>query len=262
MTKHKPQGAFQNSENPFPYFPIPVFISAEYTLRYEQKWRSAEQDRPEVICPICNSCFSEFFPILGGTRKARCPVCGSLERHRHVWVTITEDYNFFNCNNFILHFAPEPFFKKIFSARFGSNYIDCDLYAARASNAIDITSIPFENNSFDRIICNHVLEHVPDDRKAMQELCRTLKKNGIAYITVPARDMATSYEDSSINTPELRRKHFGQGDHVRIYSVIDFVERLNDAGFSVQIQFPKKQFGLDATRKLVLGDTIYICKKT
>lgn len=177
-----------------------------------------------------------------------------------MWLTISEDPDFFRPGTSLLHFAPEPFFKAAFGENRNINYYDCDLAKERATYAVDITEIPFGDGHFDRIICSHVLEHVPDDRKGMRELRRVLKKGGVAYVMVPSEVRPDTYEDPAINTPELRLQHFKQATHVRIYSRDNFVERLRESGFEVDMQMPKAKFGEQMCRDFLLGDNLYICR--
>ena len=134
-------------------------------------------------------------------------------------------------NGKMLHFAPEPCLARKFKKTF--DYLSADLDPQVAMVAMDITDIKFPDDIFDAIICNHVLEHIMDDRKALSELYRVMKKGGWGSLQVPMRG-ETTYEDSSISTPEGREKHFGQDDHVRLYGS-DFYQRLQEAGFSTHI---------------------------
>jgi SAM-dependent methyltransferase len=134
----------------------------------------------------------------------------------------------------ILHVAAEPCFEKRFKNIFGKNYITADLYNPDSMVKMDVTDIRYPDESFDIIICNHVLEHVPDDIKAMGEFYRVLKKNGWAVLLVPIADMDKTYEDFSITTETGRLKAFGQGDHVRKYGR-DYIDRLKFVGFNVTV---------------------------
>jgi len=196
----------------------------------------------KVICPICKSKFKLFTPSRADKRKnSKCICCGSLERHRLLWLYLNEKTNIFNGNKIrLLHFAPEKAFYDIFSEIPYIDYFPCDLfpgqYAFNGSVAIektDIMDIQFADNYFDVILCNHVLEHIPDDKKAMAELKRVLKKNGWGIFQVPIDEgLEKTFEDISATTPEQRKKKFGQSDHVRIYGR-DYKDRLADVGFKV-----------------------------
>ena len=164
----------------------------------------------------------------------------------------------------VLHFAPEPIFYKLFSSFKDIEYWSVDLNpkAFGVKKVVDITNITFEDNYFDLIMCTHVLEHIPDDKKAMQELYRVLKsQTGIAFLNVPIFNMPKTFEHPDINTPELRSKYYGQFDHVRAYG-LDYANRLETVGFNVKthtINFNDerdfKKFGIDPNEK------IYLCRK-
>jgi len=151
----------------------------------------------------------------------------------------------------------------VFRASNKINYINGDLNPLVADTKIDITDIKFENNFFDFIICNHVLEHVKDDKKAIRELFRVLKTNGEAILQVPiSKYSKETLEDSSIITLEEREKIFGQKDHVRIYGK-DYQKRLENAGFVVNLYDIKKDLNIRNTEKYGLNkeEILYIGKK-
>jgi len=131
----------------------------------------------------------------------------------------------------MLHFAPEPCLTKNFKNSF--EYLSADLDPRFAMTSMDITDIKFPEETFDVIICNHVLEHIPDDRKAIAELYRVLKKGGWASLQVPMRGEVT-FEDSTITSPEGRQNAFGQNDHVRWYGT-DYYRRLQETGYRTDI---------------------------
>ena len=196
----------------------------------------------EVFCPICNSKFKIFGNFGKPARvNALCYKCNSLERHRLLWLYLNNKTNL--PNNFpkrLLHFAPELSFYSIFSNTDFIDYYPCDFSPERYNykgnarvHKVDITQIPFEENYFDVIICNHVLEHIIDDRLAMRELYRVLKPNGWAYLQVPIEEnRETTFEDPTIISPIDRENIFGQNDHVRIYGQ-DYKNRLESVGFEV-----------------------------
>lgn len=163
-------------------------------------------------CNICGFRFSKFklFNKLH-PREALCPVCGSLERHRHLAIHLFSLFPFLEGKN-VLHFAPESIIKKIL-LKSKCNYYDADLNPNNAKYKVDITKIEFDEDFFDYIICIHVLEHIIDDVKAMSEIHRVLKPGGTAYLSVPYKPEL--YGDYSITTPEEREKAFGQNNHVR-----------------------------------------------
>jgi SAM-dependent methyltransferase len=133
-----------------------------------------------------------------------------------------------------LHVAPEACLAPALRERFGDGYVSADFRDPKADVPIDIMNIEFPDETFDFIYCSHVLEHVEDDRKAMREFRRVLKKDGIAVLLVPIMQPARTYEDATITDPRARARAFGQRDHVRVYGP-DYVERLEDAGFAVDV---------------------------
>ena len=133
------------------------------------------------VCPVCNGHFRKFLPYgLNPRPNAQCPRCGSLERHRLIWLYLQEKTNFFTAKLKVLHFAPERCFKNKFKSMPNLDYITADLDSPFADRKIDITDIPFEDETFDCVLCSHVLEHVLDDKKAIQEIYRILR-GGLGY---------------------------------------------------------------------------------
>jgi hypothetical protein len=187
------------------------------------------------FCPVCGKSSRRFRPFGIVPRKdAQCVHCGALERHRLLWLFVSTRTNLFDGTaRKVLHVAPETCLEARFKQHFGDNYLTADLFNGRAMVKMDITNIEYPDQSFDVIYCSHVLEHVQDDRTAMREFCRVLKSNGWAILLVPIIAKKT-FEDPSIVEPEERLKAFGQADHVRRYGP-DYVDRLREAGFSVQV---------------------------
>jgi predicted SAM-dependent methyltransferase len=203
--------------------------------QYKERKLFYEDEKPS-FCPICEK--SSYFLSFGfPTRiKSKCQHCGSLERHRLLWLFLKRETNFFlPLGKKLLHIAPESCFIKIFKKTFGYNYINADLNNSGAIIKMDITNIQYPENYFDIIICSHVLEHVKNDRKAMREFYRVLKGDGFAIFLVPIFDIEKTYEDYSINTEGGKIKAFGQKDHVRKYGK-DYSERLLESGFKVKKQ--------------------------
>ena len=185
--------------------------------------------------PIDGKSFRTFLPY--GYENQRnnvlSPSTLSLERHRLLWLYLKNETNFFTANLKVLHFAPEQAFYKRFKKMENLNYITTDLESPLAEVKADICNLPFKDNSFDFILCNHVLEHIPDDGKAMQELYRVLKPKGIGVFQIP-QDLSreTTFEDDSIIDKKERAKIFGQYDHVRVYGR-DYFDKLRSFGFNV-----------------------------
>tara|TARA_B100001245_G_C22839795_1_gene403719 strand:- start:6 stop:770 length:765 start_codon:yes stop_codon:yes gene_type:complete len=188
-----------------------------------------------VQCPVCDSTFRKFLPYGRQSREnALCPSCLALERHRLIWLYLRDRTDFFTKERKMLHIAPELCFIDRFEKLDNLDYITGDIESPLAKVKMDIHEIPFEENTFDVIFCNHVLEHVDSDIKAMQEMLRVLKPGGWAILQVPffypLKD--ETFEDKSITSPTEREKVFGQDDHVRMYGK-DYAKRLASAGFNV-----------------------------
>lgn len=203
--------------------------------------------------PIDGNTFRAFLPY--GYNKIRnnvlSPSTFSLERHRLLWLYLKNETSFFKAKLKVLHFAPESALMNQFKKLKNLSYDTIDLNSPIADIKADICDLPFLDNSYDFILCNHVLEHIIDDNKAMKELYRVLNKNGIGIFQVPMdynRD--TTFEDFSVTNKKERNKLFGQYDHVRIYG-LDFFDRLQKAGFSVE--------RCEYTSKLSKEDIIKFC---
>jgi SAM-dependent methyltransferase len=188
-------------------------------------------------CPVCEKESRKFRTFGIVPRKdAQCVHCGSLERHRFIWIYFKKMTNLFDeTSKRILHVAPERCFIPKLKKQFGQNYVTADLTNPRADVKMDITDIEYPDEYFDVIYCSHVLEHVQEDRKAMSEFYRVLKKGGWAILLVPITTDKT-FEDPSIVDPAERLRVFGQSDHVRMYGT-DYIERLREAGFTVSVSY-------------------------
>ncbi len=186
--------------------------------------------------PIDGKSFRKFLPY--GYENPRenvlSPSTLSLERHRLLWLYLVRETEFFSKPYKVLHFAPEQAFYKRFRKLKNLAYTTTDLNSPLADVKADICDLPFEDGSFDVILCNHVLEHIPDDHKAMQELYRVMKPGGWGVFQVP-QDLKrpTTFEDDTITDKKERARIFGQCDHVRIYG-IDYFDKLRSAGFEVE----------------------------
>ncbi len=189
----------------------------------------------KFIDPIDGKSFKTFLPYGYGNQrnKVLSPSTLSLERHRLLWLYLKNETDFFTAQKKILHFAPEQAFYKRFKKMPNLEYTTTDLNSPLADVKADICNLPFEDNNFDIILCNHVLEHIPDDTKAMKELYRVLKPNGMAILQIP-QDLtrAITFEDDTITDKKERAKIFGQYDHVRVYGR-DYFDKLKSIGFKV-----------------------------
>lgn len=210
--------------------------------------------------PIDGKSYRKFLPYGYGKQRenALSPGTLSLERHRQMWLYLKNETDFFTQNYKVLHIAPEQEFLRKFKKMKNLEYTSADLFSPIVDVKADILDLPFEDESFDVIFCNHVLEHIIDDKKAMSELYRVMKKGGWGILQVPMKNsLEKTYEDFTITDPKERQKHFGQYDHVRWYGM-DYFERLISVGFSVDINFysqnfseeEQKRFGLNVTEIL------------
>jgi tetratricopeptide (TPR) repeat protein len=218
-----------------------------------------------MFCPCCENTYPSFLPFaIPSTFNILCPRCNSLPRHRMLWMYMKESKNIQTHENMsLLHFAPEGVLSEYFASLPSVNYITADLYMENVTHKMDITDIKFEDNSFDAIICIHVLEHILDDHKAMRELHRVLKPGGWGLLQSPLNpSIEKTYEDPNIITPEERFKHFGQHDHVRIYGK-DYGERLVNAGFKLTIEEYCRKLPDELIRRCGLNrdEDIYLCHK-
>ena len=186
--------------------------------------------------PIDGKSFRSFLPY--GYENPRenvlSPSTLSLERHRLLWLYLKNETDFFTAPLKVLHFAPEQAFYKKFRKLKKLDYTTTDLLSPLADVKADICDLPFADDSYDVILCNHVLEHIPDDTQAMQELYRVLKPGGWGIFQIP-QDLKreTTFEDNTITDKKERTKIFGQYDHVRIYGR-DYFDKLRSVGFKVE----------------------------
>ena len=215
--------------------------------------------------PIDDSNYSKFLSYGYKTvrKNALCPGTLSLERHRLLWLYLDKETDFLNSNLKVLHVAPEQVFYKKFKKLKNWEYFTFDLNSPIADIKGDLISTNFKDEYFDLIICNHVLEHIEDDKSALDELYRILKYNGISILQVPINvKRENTFEDLSIKSKIQREKYFGQYDHVREYG-LDFKDRVEQAGFKVEMINYSKKISEDLVIKygLMKDDLIPIGKK-
>lgn len=210
-------------------------LPASCYLELAKWWHYLPNIGLKHMCPMCGKHLKAFLPYgLHPRPNAQCPFCGSLERHRSIWLFLKNRLNLFYRGIRVLHLAPEPWLRTKLSQLPDVHYVTAEFAPTRVSVRIDVQFMPFRDDSFDCILCSHVLEHVPDDQKAMREMFRILKPCGWAILQVPldgSRD--ETFEDVSITSPEERERVFGQRDHIRIYGK-DYKQRLANAGFVIQ----------------------------
>jgi SAM-dependent methyltransferase len=220
-----------------------------------------------VYCPCCGSTYSEFARFGDARRRnAWCPKCESLERHRLLWMYFENKTNIYKQPLKLLHVAPETIFYNHFKKQPNIDYYPADkfnnLYPP-GTHYIDILKIDLPDESFDAIICNHVFQYIEEDKKAMKELYRVLKKGGWAIMQVPMnQNSGVTYEDASITDPKERQKAFGLKEHVRYYGA-DYADRLREAGFTVKVDDYTAEFSDADNFKYGFwkGDPVYYCTK-
>jgi len=219
----------------------------------------------EVECPVCERQFRKFLPY--GRRRLRpnalCPNCLSLERHRLMWLYLKNKTDFFDKPHRVLHVAPEQCFYKEFKKQQNLEYTSADLESPLADLRMDLHQILFGDNTFDVIFCSHVLEHVQDDRKCMNELYRVLRPGGFAIMQVPIDSTRLqTYEDSTICTPEDRENHYWQKDHFRLYGE-DYPLRLSEAGFDVTKECYVRELGEELCERYRISssEVLYVGRK-
>ena len=242
--------------------PRPLLIRASYLIRPVIAF---SLKGTKYIDPIDGKSFRKFLPY--GYEQQRdnvlSPSTLSLERHRLLWLYLKKETALFREPLKLLHFAPEQAFYKRFQKMKNLEYTTTDLNSPLADVKADICDLPFENDSFDFILCNHVLEHIPDDTQAMRELYRILSPGGTAVLQIP-QDMARehTFEDNSITSRKERARIFGQYDHVRVYGR-DYFDKLRSIGFKVQeVDYTKMLTPSEIdTYRLAKGEIIPVCTK-
>ena len=215
--------------------------------------------------PIDGKSFRMFLPYGYGTQRNNVlsPSTLSLERHRLLWLYLRNETYFFTATIKVLHFAPEQAFYQLFRNQKNLDYTTTDLLSPLADVKADICNLPFEDNAYDVILCNHVLEHIPDDTKAMQELYRVLKPGGMGIFQIPQDlNRAITFSDDTITDAKERAQIFGQYDHVRVYGR-DYFDKLRSIGFEVNEVDYTKFLSPELVDKYCLapGEIIPVCTK-
>lgn len=218
-----------------------------------------------VECPIDGRTYRKFLPYgrLQSRPNALCPSSLSLERHRLMWLFLNEKTNFFSDKLKLLHIAPELCFIKLFDRMENIEYISGDIESPLAKVMMDVNNIPFDEKTFDVVFCNHVMEHVDDDIKAMREIYRVLRPGGWAIIQSPVyMELDKTLEDPSITDPLEKERFFGQNDHMRKYGR-DYGDRLRKGGFKVKEDNYLNELSNEVRRRYALPgeEVIYFCEK-
>ena len=222
-------------------------------------------------CPLCGCQRRKFLPYgyVTSRENALCPNCLSLERHRLLWLWLLRESDIGRgamALPRLLHIAPEVALMRKFRKMYASTpdrYVTADLESPLADMHFDVQQIPLEDESFDAIICNHIMEHVEDDRKALKELYRIMRRGGWGVILSPVDlEREKTFEDDSITDRAERTRIFGQYDHRRIYGR-DYAERLREAGFEVyDIDYKNELSKAEQELYTLPADHLYIvCKE-
>ena len=212
-----------------------------------------------VECPICERTFARFLSY-AGRKGAVCPGCGSAERHRLLWLWLCEEDRL---RGRVLAFGPDDATDERLRHLSRVKYTSSDIDGSQAMVAADITALPFDDDSFDVILCSHVLEHVEAEQAALAQIKRVLRPGGWAAVMVPVdRDAQTTVEDPSATTEQQRLERFGQIDHVRLYGR-DVAQRLG----ADEVIDPLTRFGAEREARHGLRrqdrfgpDEIYLCR--
>jgi SAM-dependent methyltransferase len=241
-------------------------------------------------CPLCKRYAGKFPPnptapgqaiidahnivSMGKRPHYRCPWCNSSDKERLVWMFLKNKTDILagNSPRSLLHVAPEKNTMRLLKDVPGLSYIAGDMFegderytSGRYGDAVylDVTDMSrFNNETFDAVICNHVLEHVPNDRKGMQEILRVLKQDGFAVLQVPVSRTIASTIEVPAQTPGERLEEFGQADHVRIYGEQDYINRLTQTGFVVEAVRPQDIVDKVDLFGINTNERIYVARKT
>ena len=213
-----------------------------------------------VKCPCCGSTYLTFADRFGENRQ--CWRCGSLERDRLLWLLFDSRPELLSPELDLLHVAPERCLRPRLQ-RVADRYVAGQIDPEPGELRLDVTALPFPDRSFDALICDHVLEHVPDDRRAMRELRRVLRPGGWAILLVPDVEGERTDEDPDAG-PTERLRRFGQVDHVRRYGW-DYLDRLTEAGFAPQVldlslEIPPEQVERHRLVKFGRMEPIFLCR--
>jgi SAM-dependent methyltransferase len=243
--------------------PRPILIRLSYIFKFFAPFLYKGN---KVECPVCEKHFSKFLSYgsdVAHRENVLCPYDLTLERHRLMWLYLKNESDFFSKKLEVLHIAPEQCFYSLFKKQKNIKYLTGDLVSPLADIHFDLHHIPLEDNRFDVVFCNHVLEHVDDALQCMKEIFRVMKPGAWAILQVPLDNTrAITYEDKSITSPEEREKHFWQKDHVRLFGN-DYPNWLEKAGFNVEVYDIKNKFDqkfIDRNR-LIPDELLFIAKK-
>lgn len=238
--------------------PMPVRArvrALKYLRKSTARLFGAYQPRNCTICGYTGRFYSYGYPL---TADVICPSCLSVERHRALALRANQEPLFEGKD--VLHFAPEPSLSAFVRKKGPRSYKTADLFKPGVDLRLDLCAINLPDELVDLVLCLHVLEHVPDDRKAMSEIRRILRPSGVAVLMVPMEEgLDDTYENPAVVSEADRLIHFGQEDHVRFYGK-DFRDRLRDAKFSVSEWVSKEPYVLK--HGLRRGERVFVCTRT
>lgn len=228
------------------------------------------------FCILCENKLNKFLPsgideeifkkhyIIGGgyRRNVVCPYCGSNDRERWLYYVLKNKTDISKLSGRILHFAPERGVVNYIKQNNKIDYYTCDIVPGKAMHVVDITDIQYKDNIFDYVICNHVMEHIVDEEKAVFEIKRVLKNNGKWIFSFPICTDMETYEDETIVTPKDRLKKYGQEDHVRLYGY-DYFNRFQGYGLELQVMSPEIELNAESIKQygFIKDDVIIIAQK-
>ncbi|HLW40315.1 MAG TPA: methyltransferase domain-containing protein [Brumimicrobium sp.] len=243
--------------------PRPILIRLSYVFK---RVAPVLYRGDNVACPVCEHSYRKFLSY--GSKVAHrenvlCPHDLTLERHRLMWLYLKQETDFFTASKSVLHIAPEQCFHGKFKKQKNLKYLTADLNSPIADMHFDLHDIPLEEDRFDVVFCNHVMEHVEDPLRCMEELHRVMKPGAWAIMQVPQDlNREETYEDASIVTPEEREKHYWQKDHLRLFGR-DYPDWLRRAGFEIEEFHTSKEFASEEVERFRLSKTeiLYVARK-
>lgn len=245
-----------------------ALVPARLRPRLAGAVRSVRHRGTAVHCPCCGGSFDRFIPHRGRP-YAKCPGCGALERHRLLIDFLRRHTDLLLGQHSVLHVAPEWALQQQLRRLGNLSYRSADLDSALAMDRVDLLELPYAEESFDIVICNHVLEHVADDRRALREIRRVLRADGYAIVMSPIDAALTStLEDPRVRSPSDRHRVFGQSDHLRRYGR-DFATRVAGEGFDVDTiryidALDEQKIAREGLRReggAFAEDDIFMCRK-
>ncbi|TCP70690.1 class I SAM-dependent methyltransferase [Baia soyae] len=238
------------------------------------------ENTSSYYCPCCKNHVSQFIPWPAGSFEPQpfqlenwnletgiCSICMAMDRERlYVWF-IERETDLLRANVSVLHIDPEreKHVKNRMSTCANLHYVCGDSKPLDPwTKGLDATNLYFGDQAFDVVLCSHILENIPDDRKAMREFYRVMKVGGWGIMQVPlATNVETSFEDEQVVTPEDRIRAYGHQDRVRVYAKEDYIQRLESVGFRVELYNIAERYSIEEACKLGLSkeDNLYIVHK-